>query len=208
MKILVVGQGGREHALVWKLSQSSTVKKVYCAPGNAGTAIEGTNVDISSDDIDRLLKFAQSEVIDLTVVGPEAPLVAGIVDRFQEAGLSIFGPTQKAAELEGSKILAKELMKTARIPTADFQAFYSAEDALKYLEEREILSCVVKADGLAAGKGVTVCNFRFEAKKAIRLTMLEKAYGEAGNRIVIEELLTGQEASILAIVDGNTILPL
>lgn len=208
MKILVVGQGGREHALVWKLSQSPTVEQVYCAPGNTGTAIEGTNVDISSHDIVRLLKFAQTEEIALTVVGPEVPLVAGIVDRFQEAGLVIFGPSSKAAELEGSKILAKKLMKKAKIPTADFQAFYSAEDALAYLEEREIQSCVVKADGLAAGKGVAVCRSKDQAKEAVRLTMAERAYGEAGSRIVIEELLVGQEVSILAIVDGNTIVPL
>ncbi|NOX53800.1 MAG: phosphoribosylamine--glycine ligase [Planctomycetes bacterium] len=208
MRVLVVGQGGREHALVWKLAQSPRVEQVFCAPGNAGTAQDGINVDIASGDIERLVKFAQSEKIDLTVVGPEAPLVAGIVDAFRGAGLRIFGPTRAAAELEGSKVFAKELMRKANVPTAEFCVFDNVEAAIRYVDCREEETLVVKADGLAAGKGVTVCSTKEEAKDAIRTVMVEKKFGEAGNRVVIEECLVGQEASILAIVDGTTIVPL
>ncbi|HID22534.1 MAG TPA: phosphoribosylamine--glycine ligase, partial [Planctomycetaceae bacterium] len=208
MKVLVVGQGGREHALVWKLAQSPRVEQVFCAPGNARTDQDGCNVDIGSNDIDRLAKFAQTESIDLTVVGPEAPLVAGIVDAFRGAGLRIFGPSQAAAELEGSKVFAKELMRKANVPTAEFCVFDEADAALRYIDSREEESLVVKADGLAAGKGVSVCSTKEEAKDAIRAIMVEKKFGEAGSRIVIEECLVGQEASILAIVDGSTIVPL
>ena len=208
MKVLVVGQGGREHVLVWKLAQSPLVDQVYCAPGNAGTAIDGTNVDIGATDVERLTKFAAAEDIGLTVVGPEASLVAGLVDSFEAAGLRIFGPNKLAAELEGSKVFSKELMRKANIPTADFQVFSSAEEAVTYLEDREQQALVVKADGLAAGKGVLVCKTKQEAIDAVQQTMVEKVFGDAGKQIVIEDCLFGQEASILAIVDGNTIVPL
>ncbi|RMG32221.1 MAG: phosphoribosylamine--glycine ligase [Planctomycetota bacterium] len=208
MKVLVVGSGGREHALAWKLRQSSRVSRVYCAPGNAGTADEGTNVDIAATDIERLVRFAKSEGIDLTVVGPEAPLVAGIVDAFQDAGLTIFGPTAAAARLEGSKSFAKQIMRRANVPTADFRTFDDPEAAAAFLQSREDQPWVVKADGLAAGKGVTVCRDRAEALQAVRRALVEGAFGEAGRTVVIEECLQGEEASILAIVDGTTIVPL
>ncbi len=208
MKILVLGQGGREHAMVWKLKQSPSVTHVYCAPGNAGTALDGINVDIAATDIPRLLKFAQTEKIDLTVVGPEAPLVAGVVDAFLKAGLKIFGPTKKAAELEGSKKFAKELMRKAAVPTADFRVFTNAAEAISFVDEREVERMVVKADGLAAGKGVVVCSSKEEARDAIKRMLLDKEFGAASERIVIEERLEGHEASLLAIVDGHTIIPL
>ncbi len=208
MRILVIGQGGREHALVWKLKQSPLVEVIFCAPGNSGTALEGVNVDIPATDIPQLVKFAVKEKIDLTVVGPEAPLVAGIVDEFLKAGLRVFGPTKKAAELEGSKKFAKELMRRAAVPTADFRVFTNAAEALSYLEEREVERVVVKADGLASGKGVVVCSTRAEAVQAVKRMLLMKEFGSAGERIVIEDRLDGQEASILALVDGHTIIPL
>ena len=208
MKILVVGQGGREHVLVWKLSQSPLVTDVFCAPGNAGTAIDGTSVDIQATDIERLAKFAIAEAIDLTVVGPEAPLVAGIVDAFEDAGLRIFGPSRLAAELEGSKAFAKEIMRKANVPTADASAFENPRDAAAYVEDREERPLVVKADGLAPGKGVIVCTTKREAQDAIKLILADRAFGDAGSRIIVEEFLQGQEASILAIVDGNTIVAL
>jgi len=208
MKVLVVGQGGREHALVWKLSQSPNVEQVWCAPGNAGTSLDGINVDISGSDTERLIRFAQSERIDLTVVGPEAPLVDGIVDAFQDAGLNIFGPNRNAARLEASKMFAKDIMRKANVPTAECQVFESAEDAIRHVQEREETSFVVKADGLAAGKGVTVCRSTADAVAAIQAAMVERLFGTAGDRILVEECLDGQEASILAIVDGSTIVPL
>lgn len=208
MKVLVIGQGGREHALCWKLKNSQSVQRVYCAPGNAGTALEATNVDISATDVDRLVKFAKSERIDLTVVGPESSLVVGVVDAFQAANLRIFGPTKLAAELEGSKSFSKDLMRKANVPTAEFRTFTRYQDAVAYLEEREETPQVVKADGLASGKGVFVCKNRDEALSAVKQIMLEQAFGASGAKIVIEDCLVGQEASILAIVDGNTILPL
>lgn len=208
MNILLIGQGGREHALAWKLKQSPKVTQVYCAPGNAGTASDAVNVDLQANDIPRLLKFAQSEKIDLTVVGPEAPLVTGLVDEFLKAGLKVFGPTKKAAELEGSKKFAKELMRKANIPSADFRAFTNAAEAISFVDERETERMVVKADGLAAGKGVVVCTTKDEAREAIRRMLVQKEFGAAGERIVIEERLEGQEASLLAIVDGHTIIPL
>lgn len=209
MKILVIGSGGREHALVWKLKQSPSVTQVYCAPGNAGTAIDCTNVDISATDIPRLIKFATKEQIDLTVVGPEGPLVLGIVDEFQKAGLRIFGPSKKAAELEGSKKFAKEMMRKANVPTADFRVFTNAAEAGSYIEEREEGDrFVIKADGLAAGKGVMVCSNNDEARDAIKRMLLQREFGDAGLRIVIEDRLEGEEASLLAFVDGNTIVPL
>lgn len=208
MKILVVGQGGREHALAWKLAQSPQVEQVYCAPGNAGTELEGRNVAIGAGEIERLVQFAAAESIDLTVVGPEAPLVAGIVDAFAAAGLRVFGPTRAAAELEGSKLFAKQLMRLANVPTADFRAFDNPRDAVRFVEDRSEQPLVVKADGLAAGKGVIVCANKQETLAAIQHMMVEKRFGEAGARIVVEEQLVGQEASILAVVDGNTIIPL
>jgi len=208
MRILVIGQGGREHTLVWKLMQSPKVTAVYCAPGNAGTAVDGINIDIAATDIPRLVKFATTEKIDLVVVGPEAPLVAGVTDELLKAGLKVFGPTRKAAELEGSKRFAKELMKKANVPTADFRVFTNAAEALSYIDERDGERMVVKADGLAAGKGVVVCSTKAEARQAIKQMLVQKAFGAAGERIVIEERLEGQEASLLALVDGHTIVPL
>lgn len=209
MKILVIGNGGREHAIVWKLKQAPSVTQVFCAPGNAGTGLDATNVDIKATDIPRLLKFAQAEKIDLTVVGPEVPLVAGIVDEFLKANLVIFGPTKKAAELEGSKTFAKELMKRANVPTADFRVFTNAAEAISYVDEKEHTErFVVKADGLAAGKGVVVCSSKEATREAIRRMLLKKEFGEASDQIVIEECLEGEEVSLLAFVDGKTIVPL
>ena len=208
MKILVVGKGGREHTLVWKLAKSPLVTDVFCAPGNAGTALDGQNLDINANDVARLLKFSRAEKIDLTVVGPEAPLVAGMVDAFEDAGLPVFGPTSKAAELEGSKAFAKDFMRLANVPTAEYAVFDDATAAIAHIEERTERPLVVKADGLASGKGVMVCANREEAVAAVRQTMLANAFGDAGKRVVIEEMLVGQEASILAIVDGSTIVPL
>jgi phosphoribosylamine--glycine ligase len=208
MKVLVVGHGGREHALVWKLAQSPTVSKVFCAPGNAGTAVDGINVDIGATNIDGLLKFAKAEDIGLTVVGPEAALVAGIVDAFEAARLRIFGPSRLAAELEGSKVFAKDLLRQSTIPTAEAQIFSDAETAEAYIADREEVALVVKADGLAAGKGVTVCANKAVALDAVKRIMRQKEFGEAGKRVIIEERLDGEEASILALTDGSTIVPL
>lgn len=207
-KVLVVGNGGREHALAWKLAQSPQVEEVYCAPGNAGTAKDVTNVDIDATNIDGLIQFAKENAVDLTVVGPEAPLVAGITDAFVAAGLRVFGPSKAAAQLEGSKAFAKDIMRQASIPTADYGVFKDAEDAMHYIREREETPLVVKADGLAAGKGVAVCETKEEAIKAVLNIMVDSAFGEAGNSIVIEEKLEGLEVSILALVDGRTILTL
>jgi phosphoribosylamine---glycine ligase len=207
MKVLVVGSGGREHALVWKLAGSNQVTKVFCAPGNAGTAALATNVAIKDSDIDGLLEFAQKNEIGLTVAGPEAPLVDGIVDRFTEAGLTIFGPSAKAAQLEGSKSFAKRVMIAAGAPTAKYEAFTDFDKAKAYLSEIGA-PVVVKADGLAAGKGVILCYSENEALNAVKTVMTEKAFGEAGDVCVIEELLVGEEASFLALTDGETVLPL
>ena len=208
MKILVVGSGGREHALVWKLRQSPLVQHIWCAPGNAGTGLDAENVNIPADDLPRLMKFARDRAVDLTVVGPEAPLVAGIVDEFRRNGLTIFGPTAAAARLEGSKVFTKKLLRRASIPTADFAVFTRYADAERYIEEGPEQPLVVKADGLAAGKGVAVCATRAEAKAAVRSMLVDRTFGAAGNQIIIEECLVGQEASILAIIDGDTIVPL
>lgn len=208
MKVLVIGQGGREHTLVWKLKQSPSVTEVFCAPGNAGTGLDCRNVDIQATDIPRLIKFAQSEQIDLTVIGPEVPLVMGIVDEFLKAGLRVFGPTKKAAELEASKKFCKDLLKKANIPTADYRVFTNAAEAMTYVTERETEGFVIKADGLCAGKGVSVCSSKEEAHQAIKRMLLQKEFGDASRRILIEEKLEGQEASLLAIVDGHTIIPL
>jgi len=208
MKVLVIGQGAREHVLAWKLAQSPRVDTVYCAPGNAGTAVDAVNVDISDSDIPALLAFAQEKKIGLTVVGPEAPLVAGLSDVFRDAGLKVFGPSQAAAQLEGSKTFSKELMKAAKVPTAEYRTFRHAEDALEFLESRGDQPVVVKADGLAAGKGVFVCSSQAEAEAAVRTIMVDQKFKEAGAIVVIEECLEGIETSILAIVDGKTIIPL
>lgn len=208
MQVLVIGQGGREHALAWKLSQSPKVTRVFCAPGNAGTARDVTNVDLNANDTQRLIKFARSEKIDLTVVGPEAPLVAGLVDEFEAAGLRVFGPMKEAAQLEGSKAFAKQMMRLARVPTAEFQVFVDADDAVRHIDERNLGALVVKADGLAAGKGVYVCDDRDEAVAAVHRIMVDREFGSAGSQIVIEERLSGQELSVLAVVDGRTIVTL
>jgi len=208
MKVLVIGQGGREHALVWKWAQSASVDEVFCAPGNAGTGEDGTNVDISGTDAPRLVKFAKDNQIGLTVVGPEVPLMAGVADAFLDAKLPVFGPRAAAAELEGSKVFSKQLMQHANVPTADFQVFKHADAAQSYLQDREATSFVVKADGLAAGKGVIVCSSRHEALAAVETIMVERAFGDAGDRVIIEERLVGPEVSILAVVQGKTIIPL
>jgi phosphoribosylamine--glycine ligase len=208
MKILIVGQGGREHALAWKIRQSPLVKQIFCAPGNAGTALEAVNVDIAATNIEGLVQFAKKEKIDLTVIGPEAPLVAGLADILDKEGLRVFGPSKQAAELEGSKVFAKDLLRTAAIPTAEAQVFSNAQAAEAYVEGREETRLVVKADGLASGKGVSVCQNKDEALQALRRIMRAREFGEAGARVVIEECLDGEEASILALTDGETILPL
>ncbi|MCA9482393.1 MAG: phosphoribosylamine--glycine ligase [Nitrospina sp.] len=206
MNILIIGGGGREHALAWKIAQSPKVDRIYCAPGNAGTATVAENIDIGAEDIDRLLDFARVEDIGLTVVGPEAPLVAGIVDRFEEHGLRIFGPSALAAKLEGSKVFSKNLMQKYGIPTAEFRSFTDADHAIRYVEERGPV--VVKADGLAAGKGVILCENAKEARAAVQKIMQDRAFGDAGGRVVIEEWMRGREVSLLALCDGKTALPL
>lgn len=208
MKALVVGSGGREHVLAWKLKQSPQVTEVYCAPGNAGTAVDAVNIDINATDGERLAQFAKKEHVDLTVIGPEVPLVAGVVDVFKKHGLRVFGPTKAAAALEGSKAFCKGIMRQANVPTADYSVFKDPEAAVQFVMEREEKPLVVKADGLAAGKGVTVCETREEALAAIHLTMQTPAFGEAGRTVVIEEKLVGQEVSVLALVDGKTIITL
>ena len=208
MKVLVIGQGGREHALVWKLKQSPQVAEVLCAPGNAGTAEDARNVGVASTDIEGLVRLAKAEKIDLTVVGPEAPLVEGVVDAFKKAGLTVFGPSKAAAQLEGSKIFCKDILRKANVPTAEGWAFSDMEMANLFLQDREDSPYVVKADGLAAGKGVVICANREEAYAAVKLMMRKREFGAAGDRILIEECLVGEEVSILAIVDGRTIIPL
>ena len=209
MNILIIGGGGREHALAWKTAQSPLADKVYVAPGNAGTALEPTleNVDISATDIDALLQFAKDKQIDLTIVGPEAPLVIGVVDKFHAAGLTIFGPTQGAAQLEGSKAFTKDFLDRHNIPTAAYQNFTEVEPALVYLDKVGA-PIVIKADGLAAGKGVIVAMTLQEAKDAVHDMLAGNAFGDAGHRIVIEEFLDGEEASFIVMVDGENIIPM
>ena len=207
MKVLVVGGGGREHALVWKIAQSPLVTKVYCAPGNPGIAQLAECVAIKADEIDVLLDFARAEGIDLTVVGPEAPLTLGIADRFQEAGLDIFGPNQAAAQLEGSKDFSKALMARYNIPPAAYRTFSDRDQAVAYIREQGA-PIVVKADGLAAGKGVVVAMSEDEAVAAVDNIMVAGAFGEAGSKVVIEEFMEGEEASFFAFTDGRNILPL
>jgi phosphoribosylamine--glycine ligase len=207
MKILVIGSGGREHALCWKIAQSKKVEQVYCAPGNAGTAVVAENVSIAATDLAKLAEFVEKNNIDLTVVGPEAPLVEGIVDEFQKKHLRIFGPNRAAAFLEGSKVFAKELLEKYNIPTAAFKVFSDSAEAIAYIEEVGA-PLVVKADGLAAGKGVVVAKTIEEATSAVISILDDQVFGEAGNQVLLEECLFGEEASILAFTDGRTILPM
>ena len=209
MNILIIGNGGREHALAWKAAQSPLATKVFVAPGNAGTALEPTleNVAIDATDIPGLLAFAQREEIGLTIVGPETPLVLGVVDAFQREGLTIFGPTQAAAQLEGSKSFTKDFLERHKIPTADYQNFTEIEPALAYLHQKGA-PIVIKADGLAAGKGVIVAMTLEEAEAAINDMLAGNAFGDAGHRIVIEEFLEGEEASFIVMVDGEHVLPM
>lgn len=207
MKVLVVGGGGREHALVWKITQSPLVEKVYCAPGNPGTAEIAENVPLQVDELDKLLEFARREAIDLTVVGPEQPLSLGIVDLFQEHGLKVFGPRRDAAIIEASKAFSKDLMQKYNVPTAAYGVFTEVAPAEEFID-RTGLPIVVKADGLAAGKGVIIAQTREEAVGAVRDMLGGNAFGSAGSRVVIEEFLTGEEASFLVITDGTNIIPL
>ncbi|MGG5219168.1 MULTISPECIES: phosphoribosylamine--glycine ligase [Rahnella] len=209
MNILIIGNGGREHALAWKASQSPLADKVFVAPGNAGTALEPLleNVDIAATDIAGLLAFAKSHDIGLTIVGPEAPLVIGVVDAFRAAGLKIFGPTQEAAQLEGSKAFTKDFLARHNIPSADYQNFTEIEAALAYLRSKGA-PIVIKADGLAAGKGVIVAMTLKEAEDAVHDMLAGNAFGDAGHRIVIEEFLDGEEASFIVMVDGTNVLPM
>lgn len=209
MKVLIIGNGGREHALAWKAAQSPDVDEVFVAPGNTGTAGEAklTNIDIAVTDIQGLLDFAQQTRVDLTIVGPEVPLVLGVVDRFMENGLRIFGPTQDAAQLEGSKAFTKDFLARHHIPTAAYQNFTEVEPAIAYVKAQGA-PIVVKADGLAAGKGVIVALTEQQAIDAIEDMLAGNSFGEAGHRVVIEEFLTGEEASFIVIADGKNILPL
>jgi phosphoribosylamine--glycine ligase len=209
MNILIIGNGGREHALAWKAAQSPLANKVYVAPGNAGTALEPglTNVEISATDIPALLAFAQSNDIGLTIVGPEAPLVIGVVDAFQAAGLKIFGPSQAAAQLEGSKAFTKDFLARHNIPSAEYQNFTEVEPALAYVRSKGA-PIVIKADGLAAGKGVIVAMTLQEAEDAVQDMLAGNAFGDAGHRIVVEEFLDGEEASFIVMVDGENVVPM
>ncbi len=209
MKVLIVGGGGREHALAWKVAQSPRADAVFVAPGNAGTALEPdvTNIDIRAEDIDQLVALARNEKIDLTIVGPEAPLVAGIVDEFAAAGLRCFGPTRAAARLEGSKAFTKKFLERRNIPTASYRAFTDAAAAMEYIGQQGV-PIVVKADGLAAGKGVIIATTVDAAQKAVESMLSGMAFGAAGSCVVVEEFLTGEEASFTAMVDGSHILPL
>lgn len=207
MRVLVVGSGGREHTLCWKIAQSSLVDEVFCAPGNGGIAQSAICIDLGADDIAGLLRFAKYNGIELTIVGPEAPLTNGIVDAFRSEGLAVFGPDKAAAALEGSKAFAKDVMKTHGIPTAQYGVFSEADAAKAYIRDAGF-NVVVKADGLAAGKGVLVTSSKEEAYVAIDEVMVKRSFGDAGNHAVIEELLEGEEASFIAICDGENVLPL
>ncbi len=213
MNVLVVGNGGREHALAWKIRQSPRVDRVFVAPGNAGTAIDAENVDIPIYRFDQLIQFAKQNSISVTVVGPEGPLAAGIVDAFQAARLRILGPTKNAAQLESSKVFCKHLLRQADVPTADYQVFLNADTASRFIRDRypqenSDVPLVVKADGLAGGKGVVVCHNRNDALQAIRRFSIDHEFGDAGKRLVMEERLDGQEVSVMAFTDGRTIVPL
>ena len=214
MKVLVIGSGGREHTLVWKLAESKKVSKIYCIPGNGGISQIAECVSLDPLNFPEVTEFAKRENVDLTVVGPEVPLVAGIVDFFRTKGLRIFGPNMRAAQMEGSKVFAKNFMKKYNIPTAEFEVFQSSKDALAYVEKLSRLSqelgkfsCVVKADGLAAGKGSIVCDTKEEAMDAVRSIMEDRIFGDAGNKVIVEEKLEGEEASLIGLCDGETIIP-
>lgn len=207
MKVLIVGSGGREHAIATSVAKSSKVDKIYCAPGNAGIAQLAECVDIGAMELEKLADFAQEKQIDLTIIGMDDPLVAGVVDVFEERGLRVFGPRKNAAILEGSKAFSKDLMKKYNIPTAAYETFTSAEDALAYLET-STYPIVLKADGLALGKGVLICNTKEEAKEGVKTLMLDKQFGSAGDKIVVEEFMTGREVSVLCYCDGTHIAPM
>lgn len=209
MKVLVVGSGGREHALCWKLNKSPKVKEIYAAPGNAGTSMIAENVDIAVDDLKALKDFALKENIDLTIIGPELPLTLGIVDEFEAAGLKVFGPSKVAAELENSKAFSKAMMEKAGVPTAKYKEFTDITEAKAYAEDKETHGhpLVIKADGLAAGKGVFICTSLDEAFLAIDTIMKDKAFGSARDSLIIEDYLSGEEASFIAVTDGKTVLP-
>ncbi|MEK6673881.1 MAG: phosphoribosylamine--glycine ligase [Nitrospirota bacterium] len=207
MKVLVIGGGGREHTIVWKLSQSRHVDKIYCTPGNAGISEIAECIDIGSDNFNALLDFVKYEWIDLTIVGPEDPLSRGIVDAFEKEGRRILGPNREAAQLESSKVFAKDFMKRYRIPTAEYRVFTSYVHAKDYVNMK-VAPLVIKADGLAAGKGVFVCRTVDEATDALRLIIKEKAFGDAGNRVVVEECISGEEASFMVFTDGKSVVPM
>lgn len=207
MRILVIGNGGREHALCWKLSKSPKCEKVYCAPGSSGISRVAELVHISASDISTLLEFATKNKIDLTVVGPEGPLALGLVDAFSAAGLKVFGPTKECARIEGSKVFAKELMSRLGVPTAEFKVFTDYDSALAHVRAKG-LPLVIKADGLCAGKGVIICRAFEEAKDALKSIMIDRMFGNAGDKVIIEECLSGEEASIIVISDGKNIVPL
>ncbi len=209
MKVLVVGSGGREHALAWKIAQNSKVKKIFCAPGNGGTESLGTNIPIPAEDIQGLADFAEKEEIDLTIVGPELPLTMGLVDFFQGKELKAFGPRKNAAELEGSKVFSKQFMERHQIPTSRYKVADTPEEAREIVRSGELgFPVVIKADGLAAGKGVIICRGMIKAEEAIEIIMVEKKFGEAGKRVVIEEFLRGEEASFIVVTDGVKVSPL
>ena len=207
MKVLIVGGGGREHAIAYCVAKSPRVSKIYCAPGNAGIGELAECVPVGVMEFDKLAAFAKENCVDLVIVAPDDPLVAGAVDVFEAAGLRVFGPRKNAAVLEGSKAFSKDLMKKYNIPTAAYENFDSAEDALAYLETAQ-MPIVLKADGLALGKGVLICNTLEEAKEGVKTIMLDRQFGSAGNRLVVEEFMTGREVSVLSFVDGKTILPM
>jgi phosphoribosylamine--glycine ligase len=204
MKVLIVGGGGREHAIAWKVAQSPKVDKIYCAPGNAGISEFAECVNIGAMEFDKLVAFAKENTIDLTIIGMDDPLVGGVVDAFEAEGLRVFGPRKNAAILEGSKAFSKDLMKKYDIPTAGYETFETPEEATEYLKTSKY-PIVLKADGLALGKGVLICNTKEEAMEGVKSLMLDKQFGDAGNRIVVEEFMTGREVSVLSYVDGDTI---
>ena len=204
MKVLIVGSGGREHAITWSVAKSPKVDKIYCAPGNAGIAEFAECVNIKAMEFDKLVAFAKENAIDLTIIGMDDPLVGGVVDAFESEGLRVFGPRKNAAIIEGSKAFSKDLMKKYKIPTAAYENFTDPDEAIKYLETAK-MPIVLKADGLALGKGVLICNTLEEAKEGVKTLMLDKQFGDAGNEIVIEEFMTGREVSVLAFCDGKTI---
>ena len=213
MKVLVVGNGGREHALAWKIRQSPRLTRLWVAPGNAGTALEAENVPIAADDIAGLVAFAKKESVDLVVVGPEVPLSLGLVDALAKEKIRAFGPSRAAAQLEGSKVFCKLLLRQADVPTAEYQAFRDADSAMRYIKarypnDRDKAPVVVKADGLASGKGVIVCSRRDDALEAIDRIARKNEFGKAGSQLIIEERLEGPEVSVLVITDGKTILTL